>query len=205
MKLAGLLLLSVLAYAQPHKVTITGTFKNPDNTAVNGTVIITPSQKSGTYACGAGVQVQLTTITAKITNGTLGLLQLYPSVCLTPANGGSVTGATMTGGSGFSGVCTAKFTGPGEIMPATATCTFSGSTPTIQTLLTKGVYKVTTPPKLTFSCSPQCLLATQPKATVGYLKGMLYGVQVYAADGKLLYVTNWSVPDVTTIAVTSLQ
>jgi hypothetical protein len=205
MKLAGLLLLVAVTYAQPHKVTITGTFKNPDGSAVNGTIFVSPSQKSATYICGGSTPLQLSAVTATITNGVLGSLQIYPSVCLSPANGGSVTGASMSGGSGFAGACTVKFTGPGQVMPATATCLFSNSAPIIQNLLTKGVYKVTTPPIVTFSCNPLCPLAVDPKVTVGYLKGQLYTVQVVAKDGTILYATSWSVPDVQTINITQLQ
>jgi len=205
MKLAGLLLLSALAFGQPQKIKITGTFRNPDNTSVNGVLVVSPSQVSATFTCGGQTALSLGTVTTRITNAVLGPLQLYPSVCLAQQNGGSVTGVALSGSpSGYSGTCVATFSGAGMVMPATGTCTFSGGVP-IFTLKTYGVYKSTTTPTLTFSCNPACNSAQPPVIAVTFTKGQLYNVQVASSDGAILYATSWSVPDGTTVDVSQLQ
>lgn len=81
--LLGLLFVVSTANAQ---VTITGSFKNPDGTAVSGRVLISLARPTVTVSCPTTQVVTLRQVTVRVTSGTLGSLSLYPStaVCMSP-------------------------------------------------------------------------------------------------------------------------
>jgi len=204
MRTALWVLLAASAAGQS-RVSITGTFKNPDNTAVTGTLLVQPGRVSASNTCGGG-SLTLANAAIPITNGLLGPLSLYPSTCLGPVNGGAVTSVSITKpGSGYAGTCIAKFAGAAMVMPATATCTFSSGTLSGVTMQTHGVYKTTTAPKLTISCDPACSGQTDAATVVTFTQGQLYTATVALKDGTVLYSTSWSVPNVGSIDVTQLQ
>src|ERR1017187_8004316 len=83
LKPLAFLLLPICLSAQ--LITVTGTFKGPDGTAFNGKVAISLARATVTNSCVSPVQVtSFRQVIVKITNGTLGTLQLYASSCLQP-------------------------------------------------------------------------------------------------------------------------
>src|SRR5579864_6286447 len=88
-------------------VTVTGTFRNPDTTPVNGTLSVWLTETTINNSCTTPVQVvTFKRLNVPIVNGTLGSLSLYPSPCLfegpisfptfVPMDGAGA-GATVTG------------------------------------------------------------------------------------------------------------
>jgi hypothetical protein len=83
LKPLAFLLLPICLSAQ--LITISGTFKGPDGTALNGKVTISMARATVTNSCVSPVQItSFRQVIVKITNGTLGSLQLYASTCLQP-------------------------------------------------------------------------------------------------------------------------
>lgn len=80
-----LLLFSVAALAQ--QTTITGTFRNPDGSSVNGKVTIQLLRNAiVTNTCSTPAQViSFTQLTRSITNSIMAPLQLYPNTCFVPS------------------------------------------------------------------------------------------------------------------------
>lgn len=74
---------------------ITGTFKAPDGALINGQVIIRLTRSTATNMCGTPVQViTFKTVYVRITNGTLGTLNLYATRCLCLTYTGAVCAKT---------------------------------------------------------------------------------------------------------------
>lgn len=84
LRLALLSFLIIPSYAQ--LTAISGSFKNPDTTAVNGKLVVFFSRSTMTLlpACGTQQIVAFKTITVRITNGTMGALSLYAQSCISP-------------------------------------------------------------------------------------------------------------------------
>ena len=81
---AALFLLAVVRPAVA-QVSISGAFRYPDTTGVTGTLKVSLTQSPVTLSCGSTPQVlTFKAIIVKITNGTLGPLSLYPTVCMSP-------------------------------------------------------------------------------------------------------------------------
>lgn len=205
MRLAVLALLVPSLLAQ-QRTTITGTFANPDNTLLTGTLLVQPGAASASYTCGTGGSAVLSNSIVKITNGVLGALSLIPSSCLSPANGGSVLGLSVaTGGKGYSGTCIATLTGPAVISQAQATCGFSSGALTQIQLIAHGTFQSTIPPTVAITCQPACTPTTIATVKVIYTPGQLYTATVVDKNGQIMFSTKWSIPNASTIDVTQLQ
>ncbi len=91
-------------------VSITGTFKNPDGTNVNGRVSVMLTQSTVTNTCGTVAQIiTFRPVGATIVNGVLGSLTLYSSSCLNPKQLYSVTVSDSTGSILYRGQWTVPF------------------------------------------------------------------------------------------------
>jgi hypothetical protein len=85
-RLLVLALMVVMSAFPIEFTTITGMFKNPDGTAVNGKITIQLERNGAvTNTCVTPAQViSFTTITRTITSSLMAPLQLYPTSCLSP-------------------------------------------------------------------------------------------------------------------------
>jgi hypothetical protein len=227
MKLLRAFLLGVLVVSA-QTVTITGTFRNPDTTPVNGTLSVWLTETTINNSCTTPAQVvTFKRVNVPIVNGTLGSLSLYPSPCLFEGSisfptfvpmDGAGAGATVTGtGDNRAGQFT-LVTGTTPLansqqMQMVFTTTGGGSLPycTLQPATSNApggssynfdIGRSNTTLTITSGSLP---LAASTAYSWKYLCAKPYVVQVKNQAGVQLYKGLWAVPNTSPIDVTQLD
>jgi len=198
----GLTAMVAIVSCHAQLITITGTFKKPDSTALNGRLLVQLTRSTALNSCVSPKQVtSFQPITVKIVNGVLQSLQLYATSCL---NGGSAGLASTTGTSvvATTGLFPANMAGPKSTAGTCSASTGGACIPTVGWIVVgTALYQIASQQsQLAITLTSTLSTATN----VNWYYGPFYLARIYDAQNNLIYQNRWQVPNSSPQDVTAL-